>query len=251
MQDWEKALHKFLEKYKNKPYFEGALLCGSYATGNQNKFSDIDVHILISDSQNWRERGNVKVDGFLMEYFVNPIKQIRKEFQLDILKGRVHCANMFAYGRILFDKNGYIKQLQKEAHKFFKKTLPKCMKSDIAFDLYGLWTLMDELCSLFSEKKSLGLAYNKLLEDLMLLYFKVNRIPKISLTKIEKILADPNFAKRYHIQKLPDKKFTELFLDALRKQNMKSIQKLYDFVIDSIGGFNIEAFKIKSKLKDK
>ena len=49
----------------------------------------------------------------------------------------------------------------------------------------------------------------------------------------------------------PIKKFTELFLDALRKQNMKSIQKLYDFVIDSIGGFNIEAFKIKSKLKDK
>ena len=251
MQDWEKALYKFLKKYKNKSYFEGALLCGSYATGNQNKFSDIDVHILISDSQNWRERGNVKVDGFLMEYFINPIKQIRKEFQGDVARGRVHCSNMFAYGQILFDKNGYVEQLQKEADKFFKKPLPKYARSDIAFDLYGIWTLMDELRSLLSEKKALGLAYNNLLENLMLLYFKVNQIPKISLTKIEKILSTPKFAKRYHIQKLPDKKFTKLFLDALQKQDVKSIQKLYDFVIDSVGGFDIETFKIKSKLKDK
>ena len=45
MQKWEKALQKFLKKYEARPYFEGALLCGSYATGNQNQFSDIDVHI--------------------------------------------------------------------------------------------------------------------------------------------------------------------------------------------------------------
>ena len=63
MKNWEKALYKFLEKYQDKPYFEGALLCGSYSTGNQNKFSDVDVHIVTSDSQNWRERGNKIVDG--------------------------------------------------------------------------------------------------------------------------------------------------------------------------------------------
>ena len=248
MKDWEKALYKFLKKYQNKPYFEGAVLCGSYATGNQNKFSDIDVHILLSDSQNWRERGNVKVDGFLMEYFINPIKQIRKEFQQDVIRGRVHCANMFAYGQILFDKNGYVKQLQREANKFFNKPLPKYTKSDIVFDLYSAWTLMDELNSLMAEKKLLGLAYHNLLEDLMILYFKINQIPKISLTKIEKILTDSGFAKRYHIQKLPDKKFTKLFLDALHTVDIVKIQKLYDFVIKKAGGFDIETFKIKSKL---
>ena len=43
MQKWEKALDKFLQRYINKPWFEGAVLCGSYSTGNQNKFSDIDA----------------------------------------------------------------------------------------------------------------------------------------------------------------------------------------------------------------
>ena len=83
MQDWEKALYKFLEKHKNKPYFEGALLCGSYATGNQNKFSDIDVHILLSNTQDWRERGIVSESGFLIEYFMNPIKKIQQEYHDD------------------------------------------------------------------------------------------------------------------------------------------------------------------------
>ena len=49
MKNWQKALDKFLEKYKNEDWFEGAVLCGSYASGNQNEFSDIDVHILIND----------------------------------------------------------------------------------------------------------------------------------------------------------------------------------------------------------
>ncbi len=248
MENWEKALYKFLTKYRNKPYFEGAILCGSYATGNQNKFSDIDVHIIISNTQKWRERGNVEIDGFLMEYFINPVQQIQEEFKSDIPRGRIHCANMFAFGKILLDKHGYLKQLQHEAQVFFKKRLPKYKKSDLKFDIYGVWSLMDELNSLSDEKKSVYLVYNKLLENLMLLYFKNNRIPKISLTKIEKILGETAFTERYHIQKLPDKKFTKLFLDALHGQNVQSIQKLYDFVIRDLGGFDITKFKLKGKL---
>ena len=128
MKDWEKALYKFLENYKKKPYFEGALLCGSYATGNQNKFSDIDVHILISDKQNWRERGVVSEGGFLIEYFMNPPKKILQEFQDDYLDGGNACANMFAYGKALLDKKGYVKKLQNEAIKILKKQPRKWKK---------------------------------------------------------------------------------------------------------------------------
>ena len=121
---------------------------------------------------------------------------------------------------------------------------------DLAFDFYGIWDLMDELNSLSKEKKSIGLIYNRLLENLMILYFKGKQIPKISLAKIEKILDNPNFAKRYHIQKLPDKKFSKLFLDALKTQNLKNIQSLYDFVVKSLGGFDISKFKLRGKLEN-
>ena len=250
MKDWEKALYKFLEKYKNKPYFEGAVLCGSYATGNQNKFSDIDVHILLSDSQNWRERGIVFESGFLIEYFMNPIKKIQQEFQDDYLNGGNASANMFGYGRILFDKYGYVKQLHNEAIKILKKTPRKWKKKDLTLDLYGVWNLMDELNGLVLEKRFFNTIYYELARALQGLYFKIKGIPRMSFTKTEKILTDSNFAKRYHIQKLPDKKFTKLFLDALHTVDIIKIQKLYDFVIKNVGGFDIETFKIRSKLTD-
>lgn len=249
MQDWEVALQKFLKRYDKKPFFEGAVLCGSYASGNQNAFSDIDINVLISDTQNWRERGNVIIDGFLIEYFINPIKRIRKEFQLDVQRGRTTCADMFVYGRIIADKKGLVGALQKEGALFLKKPIPKYKRSDLALDFYIAWNALDELHSLAREKKSLGLAYNYLLEGLINLYFKAKRIPKLPLTKLEKIFTNSGYASKYHVQKLPDKKFITLFLKALQVQQVQNVQKLYDYVMDQLGGFDIAHFKIHDDLK--
>ena len=41
MQSWQIALEKFLDKYKKEDYFLGAILTGSYATGNYDENSDI------------------------------------------------------------------------------------------------------------------------------------------------------------------------------------------------------------------
>ena len=76
MSNWEIALEKFLDKYKNEDYFLGAILTGSYATGNYDENSDIDVFIVTKDTTGWRERGNVLIDGYLIEYFINPIKKV-------------------------------------------------------------------------------------------------------------------------------------------------------------------------------
>jgi len=251
MKNWEKALHKFLEKYQSKAEFEGALLCGSYATGNQNKFSDIDVHILISDKQNWRERGVASVEGYLVEYFINPPKKIRQEFREDYLNGGNACANMFAYGIILSDKNGCVKKLQSEALEILKKHPRKWTAKELSMDLYGIWNLKDELNSLISEKKSFNAVYYELLKALQDVYFKVKGIPKISFTKAERLLSDPEFARKYHVQKLPDKKFTQLLLSALHETDVLKIQKLYDFVLSAVGGFDITDFKIKATLDNK
>ena len=47
MEKWKLALNKFLERYENKDFYEGAIACGSYVSGNANEFSDIDVHIVL------------------------------------------------------------------------------------------------------------------------------------------------------------------------------------------------------------
>jgi len=70
--NWQLALEKFLKEWKEKDFVEGALLTGSYAIGMETKYSDVDVYIILSDSVEWRERGNKVIDGVLIEYFANP-----------------------------------------------------------------------------------------------------------------------------------------------------------------------------------
>ena len=83
MKDWETALDKFLVSWKVRKEVTGVLVCGSFVTGKPAPHSDIDLHIVLSESVLWRERGNKIVDGFLIEYFANPPRQIREYFKED------------------------------------------------------------------------------------------------------------------------------------------------------------------------
>ncbi len=250
MKNWEKALAKFLKKYETDPCFEGAVLFGSYARGTQNEFSDIDVHILISDTQNYRERGVVDTDGFLIEYFINPLKQIRKEFHSDYFQGANTDAIMFAGGKILSDKNGNVGNLQDEAVSFLNKPLRKKKKEDVLYDLYSAWDLMDKLNSLAREGEPLAIVYYELAKKLSNLYFKIKGIPSISLTKTEKLFTNSDFAKKCNVKKLPDKRFISSYLSAVHGVDILKMQKLYDFVINAAGGFDITSFRMRSEVKD-
>ena len=77
-------------------------------------------------------------------------------------------------------------------------------------------------------------------------------MPHVSHAKIQKILTDKDFAKRYHADILPDKKFTKLLLDCFNdkpKEKMSAIDKLYKYVIKSGGGFDIGQFRGKRKIE--
>ena len=50
MEKWQLAIENFLNEYKNEDYFVGAILTGSYATGNQNINSDIDIYIITKNT---------------------------------------------------------------------------------------------------------------------------------------------------------------------------------------------------------
>ena len=46
LEKWKRALSLFLEEYEDNDDVIGALLCGSYASGNETNNSDIDVHLI-------------------------------------------------------------------------------------------------------------------------------------------------------------------------------------------------------------
>ena len=122
--NWEEKLNKFLENWEYMNDTIGILVCGSYITGNPSTHSDLDVHIILNEKVNYRERGNKIVDGLLIEYFANPAKQIREYFKDDYKNVRPMSQTQFITGRILLDKTGEVQALKEEAKNLLWQLLP-------------------------------------------------------------------------------------------------------------------------------
>ncbi|MBP5485866.1 MAG: nucleotidyltransferase domain-containing protein [Alphaproteobacteria bacterium] len=254
MKSWEKALNKFLERYIHEPWFEGALLCGSYATGNQNKFSDIDVTIVASNDIGWQEKSNCYVDGFLMEYIIQPVYKYQEYMKSGYENNAMLNQNMFAYGKILYDKRGVVKKLRQQSIRDLQKPFKPKSKYTNDFMKYHLWEMYDELKSLKHDGYHIDLMYWTLVNYLITAYANFNCLWQLPKAKIEKFLTDKEYAKRYHAEQLPDKKFTKLLLDcfnAKSKDKMSAINKLYNYVIESGGGFDIGKFRGYQKIGKK
>jgi hypothetical protein len=89
----------------------GLLFAGSAAYGTPIKTSDLDLFVLIAHP--WRQRRNVVVEGVEVELFINPLEQIRKELK----RSYNSTIEMFARGRIVYDPQGLLTELQAEARQ--------------------------------------------------------------------------------------------------------------------------------------
>lgn len=252
MQPWQIALEKFLKRYINKPWFEGALLCGSYAAGNQNKFSDIDVAIVGKNDMGFQEKSNCYINGFLMEYTINPVYKVQSYMKSGTENHALIDQNMYAYGVILYDKNGVMKKLRQQAIRDLKKKIKPFSKYTNDFTKYGLWCRYDDMLSLKQEGYPIDLLYWSLVERLITAYCDFNCLPRMPLSKIQRMLTDTIYAKRYHADKLPDKKFTKLLQDcfnAKKAEKIQALDKLYNYVMKSGGGFEIGQFRGRRKIE--
>lgn len=117
----KKVLNEFLKEYENDDEIIGAILGGSYATGNYTESPDIDISIITSND-NYKKRGNVIIDGIMIEYFINPIFELKKYMEDDYNnRHRLSTSNLIGNEKIIFAKNNLIKALQKEVLSYYDK----------------------------------------------------------------------------------------------------------------------------------
>jgi len=77
------------------------LFAGSAAYGTPMPNSDVDLYVLIGP--NWRQRRNRFIQGVEVEMFINPVAQIRREFD----EGEWATVDMFSRGRVHYDPTGW------------------------------------------------------------------------------------------------------------------------------------------------
>lgn len=254
MQQWEQALNRFIEPWKNDERVLAALVCGSYALGVPREHSDIDVHIILSDLEEWRERGTVIVDGFLIEYFINPVKQIKRYFESDYDDMRPHAMVQFINNRVLFDKTGITTQLRNEAEEYMSLGTPPMTGQTLQLTKYAIWDIHDNVSDAFVRgARDFAFVYYN---GLRLLFDQYNRFlqsPGVPFYQIYDYLTDELYQKKYLAEEMPDQAFAYLYeaaiIESERTQQMKLFSDLVEFTLQRMGGFELDGWSFKNPVE--
>ena len=78
---------------------------------------------------------------------------------------------------------------------------------------YTIWHSFYELNSKYTKNEDIDFTYNMFLNDIIKAHFLNNEIPLLPVHKIEKLLTDEEYRKKYNVKKLPD----DIFVDKLLK----------------------------------
>lgn len=255
VEKWKLALKEFLKEYEDDDDVIGALLCGSYANETYNENSDIDVYLVLRNGTNYYMKGCAESNSYLIEYFMNTKDGIKEFMAKEFNSGKHSTTTMFAYGKIIYDLNGTVKELQDLALDYIDRSLKDITTKKLDENNYHVWDLLDELkVSLKEERLDFNKIYYKLLDDMYDIYAEYLSIPKLPKTKVYKILTDGEYRKKSHVFKLPEDEFIKLYIkcyDYAKPDVMfKNISKLVDYYYEKQGGFNIRTFELKTERND-
>lgn len=251
--DWESKLDKFLENFEHKQDLIGIIVCGSYITGNPSNHSDLDVHLLLNDTCEYRERGNRVIDGLLIEYFANPPKQILSYFNEDLKDKSLMCQTQFATGKILNDLTGKVKELKNIANSMIEEFYLNSKYEMSELTKYSLWDMLDDLQDAYDNNKAdFSFLYYNLLNRLISSYMKsINR--PYNFKTIFGNASSEIVRKKYMLKELPHDNIKILIEQCITENIIKKQLKLYTDLTNAIlslyGGFNINEFTFKSPVQ--
>lgn len=253
MESWEKAAYAFAKDWQQKNEVTGIILTGSRIMGTASDASDIDIHVILNNKVDYRERGNQVINGFMVEYFANPVSQLKAYMNDEHLLNKRTAARMIATGKVVYDKNGTVKRLVDHAKKMMKKAFKPVPKNSIETIKYNLYDDFEGLKALHSERSNnFDFACNLYIDHLLKEYCRLLKAEIPAKTKLYKFLKNDMFRKKYAIKAFPDKKFTEHVVACLSAQEdeklFEEVAKLHDYTMKRIGTLELDGWKMKSKL---
>ncbi|MBS3990732.1 MAG: hypothetical protein KGZ51_01555, partial [Erysipelothrix sp.] len=225
--DWKVKLDKFLFEWEYMEDTIGILVCGSFITGEPSAHSDLDVHIILSNDVDYRERGNRIIDGLLIEYFANPPKQISKYFEEDYREICPMSQTQFITGRILLDKTGVVQELKNKAKEMLENRYQEIDSKISELNKYAIWDMLDDLQdALESGRKDFNLIYYCNLDKLLSLYMRLIKYPYNYKSILGNITSELTRSK-YLLEELPDKRISEIITNCITSD--ENADKLFNY----------------------
>lgn len=246
---WKEILKKFFDKQiVDRDSLNGILITGSYAKNIQHPGSDIDVVLISKSKSKIRKRGNIIVDGVMVEYYVNTYQQILKYFEVD----KEHYNPMIYFsileGKIVFEKYGILSRLKKMAKLWMDKQFPSVKNTSVEFAKYVISDTLNKMESLYRKRSdSFTFSYFINLKNMYESYAKYLRQPILKEYMLTDYFSKNNRLSEL-INKFPDDTFSHLFYKALTctkiDEQMKLYKKVSDQVLERMGGFEMNGWSL-------
>lgn len=249
VEKWKLALKEFLKEYEDDDDVIGALLYGSYANDTYNDYSDINVYLVLRDEAEYFEEGITESNSYIISYYKKNYSGIKENME-DELKLSIYnqTSTIFAYGKILYDVNGSVKELQDLALTYIDNGMKNVDSEILDISNKNIWYLSKELkASYYEERLDFYELYYELLHEIYRSYCRYENIPVGDRLKIYKNLSNKEFRGKNHIFKVPDEKFTKMYLKCYEQDKTKTmfdnITRLLNYYYEKQGGYNIRNYR--------
>jgi hypothetical protein len=266
MEKWEAAARKFVGECEFNTDIDAVFLTGSYAAGNADKHSDIDLYIVLNDSCEWRVRGSKLVDGgFRIEYFANPIKQIKNYIDSFYGDVRILEINMILNGIIILNKNSTAEYLQEYCMQKSKDNFPALGGYQVQMGQYLIWDNLDELTRAHENKAAdFTMQYYMFIQNAFEFYSRYICSPVPNYHHLYRWLADENYRCNFKLPPYRDVLFLALIKEAFSIADVDAVvnadvdmvtdvmyvhaHKIKDYIFNKAGGVDIDNFMLKGPL---
>lgn len=251
MERWEASANKFLEECSFLSDIEIVYLTGSYAHNSADQYSDIDLYIVLKDSAHWRERGNKNVDGFIVEYFANPLRQIKKYIELQHNDGNQITINMILNGNVLMDKNSSSGALREYCLQKLTEPYPELDEASRGMKLYTIWDRFNELeRSYQNSSRDFSVQYDQFGIDTIYTYSRFLKASLPPYYHLYRWLTDEEYFGNFSLPEFPDPIFrlqiiqffalTDIF------EKFRLAEEMKKYVIEKMNGFDIDHYVYRS-----
>ncbi len=238
---FRKALNQFIDDYKDDDNVVGILLTGSFLHSEPDKNSDLDVYIVLEESD-FRERGNTWIDGVEIEYFINPIEQVKEYFRRE-REGvdSPSAAHMFTNCEVLYKGDEVLDDLIDEAEDVMEESLSEMNEFEVETARYQMDDLRKDLEDVYLKEDWFGfeLVASEVLDKSLKYFCEVNEILKEKPKRVEEQLesVDGEFARVYR----------RAVLKRDFEQRYRALNNLIDYVEDLLGGKRPKEWSLKSE----
>lgn len=234
---FETAISIFLENWKDRPEYVGALLTGSYATNTSDGGSDIDLRIFLNNDVTYTEVGECMLEGQCLSFMVMPLNMYRATFKSDLKTISKYEIRRVAVGKVLEDKGGAVKGIIRQAKQMLSLPIDGFLPVELVSEKLSLSRKYKVFKEMPTNDAFRQLAYFDLLKGILELYAKYLKadVPAF-IKKWSRFFTNEKYRTANQYVKFPDKKFINYFLQAAGRPDASNIEQVYEYVMYETGG---------------